>query len=125
MFLCIHLIIHFHYDNERISNQPISCLIALSLFLIRFSSIFSALLMNRLSSSDGANERLTINLKVSRVLAIQNQYTYQMLIFPVNICTARTGRKLQGRLKDIIIISSWPKLQGKAAFINWEYVVLS
>ena len=48
-----------------------------------------------------------------------------MLVFPVSICTAATGHKLQGRSKDILIISSWPKLQGKAAFVNWEYVVLS
>ena len=48
-----------------------------------------------------------------------------MLVFPVNICTAVTGHKLQGRSKDILIISSWPKLQGKAAFINWEYAILS
>ena len=48
-----------------------------------------------------------------------------MLVFSVNICTAATGHNLQGRSKDILIISSWPKLQGKAAFINWEYVVLS
>jgi len=48
-----------------------------------------------------------------------------MLLFPVNICTASTGHKLQGRSKDFIIVSSWPKLQGNAAFVNWEYVVLS
>ena len=68
---------------------------------------------------------VTINLKVSRGSHIRNKYTYQMLLFPVNICTASTGHKLQGRSKDIIIVSSWPKLQGNAAFVNWEYVVLS
>ena len=68
---------------------------------------------------------VTINLKVSRGSHIQNKYTYQMLVFPVNICTAATGHKLQSQSKDILIISSWPKLQGKAAFVNWEYVMLS
>ena len=68
---------------------------------------------------------MTINLKVSRGSHIRNKYTYQMLLFPVNICTASTGHKLQGRSKDLIIVSSWPKLQGNAAFVNWEYVVLS
>ena len=61
---------------------------------------------------------VTINLKVSQGSHIQNKYTYQMLVFPVNICTAVTGQKLQGRSKGILIISSWPRLQEKAAFIN-------
>ena len=68
---------------------------------------------------------VSINLKVHRGSTIRNKYTYQMLVFPVNICTAITGHKLQGRSKDILIVSSWPKLQGKSAFINWEYTVLS
>jgi hypothetical protein len=56
---------------------------------------------------------------------INKEYHYHMLLFPVNICTALTGHKLQGRSKDIVIISSWPRRQSRAAFINWEYVVLS
>jgi hypothetical protein len=68
---------------------------------------------------------VSINLKVHRGSTIKNKYTYQMLVFPVNACTAITGHKLQGRSKDILIVSSWPKLQGKSAFTNWEYTVLS
>jgi hypothetical protein len=68
---------------------------------------------------------VSINLKVHRGSTIRNKYTYQMLVFPVNICTAITGHKLQSRSKDILIVSSWSKLQGKSAFINWEYTVLS
>jgi hypothetical protein len=68
---------------------------------------------------------VTINLKVYRGSTIKNQYTYKMLVFPVNIiCTAITGHKLQDRSKDILIVSSWTKLQGKAAFTNREYTVL-
>ena len=48
-----------------------------------------------------------------------------MTQFPINLADAVTGHKLQGRSKDILIVSSWPKLQGKSAFINWEYTVLS
>ena len=50
---------------------------------------------------------VTINLKVYRRSTIKNKYTYQMFVFPVNItCTAITGHKLQGRYKDILIVSS-------------------
>jgi hypothetical protein len=48
-----------------------------------------------------------------------------MTMFPVNINTSSTGHKLQGRSKDIIIVSSWPKLKNNICFRNWEYVVLS
>ena len=68
---------------------------------------------------------VTINLKVCKGSMINKEYHYHMLLFPVNICTALTGHKLQGRSKDIVIISSWPRRQSRAAFINWEYVVLS
>ena len=69
---------------------------------------------------------VTINLKVYHRSTIKNKYTYQMFVFPVNItCTAITGHKLQGRYKDILIVSSWSQLQGKAAFTNWEYTVIS
>ena len=48
-----------------------------------------------------------------------------MTMFPVNINTSSTGHKLQGRSKDIIIVTSWPKLKNNICFRNWEYVVLS
>ena len=48
-----------------------------------------------------------------------------MTMFPVNINTSSTGHKLQGRSKDIVIVSSWPKLKNNICFRNWEYVVLS
>jgi hypothetical protein len=48
-----------------------------------------------------------------------------MTLFPVNINTSSTGHKLQGRSKDIVIVSSWPKLKNNICFRNWEYVVLS
>ena len=39
---------------------------------------------------------------------------------PANINDASTGHKLQGMLKDVIIVTSWP-----TGFKNWEYIVLS
>ena len=48
-----------------------------------------------------------------------------MTLFPVNINTSSTGHKLQGRSKDILIITSWPKFKNNICFRNWEYVVLS
>ena len=43
----------------------------------------------------------------------------------MNISTASTGHKLQGRSKDSIIITSWPNFTNNVVFANWEYVVLS
>ncbi len=37
-----------------------------------------------------------------------------------NDATATTGHKLQGMLKNVIIVTSWP-----TGIKNWEYVVLS
>ena len=48
-----------------------------------------------------------------------------MTLFPVNINTSSTGHKLQGRSKNIIIVSSWPKRKNNICFRNWEYVILS
>ena len=47
-----------------------------------------------------------------------------MTMFPVKIDTSSTGLTLQGRSKDIVIVSSWPKLKNNICFRNWEYVVL-
>ena len=46
-------------------------------------------------------------------------------MFPLNINTSSVGHKLQRRLKDIVIVSSWPKLNNNICFRNWEYVVLT
>ena len=48
-----------------------------------------------------------------------------MTMFPVNIITSSTRHKLQGRLKYMVIVSSWPKLKNNICFRNWEYMVLS
>lgn len=46
-------------------------------------------------------------------------------MLPVNIATACTGHKLQGRSKDTLIVTSWPNFKNNVVFQNWEYVVLS
>ncbi len=48
-----------------------------------------------------------------------------MIQIPANSNDATTGHKLQGMLKDAIIVSSWPTRSLAAMFKNWEYVVLS
>lgn len=52
-------------------------------------------------------------------------FKYQMTLFPVNINISSIGHKLQGRSKNIIIVSSWPKRKNNSCFRNWEYVILS
>ncbi len=44
---------------------------------------------------------------------------------PANSNDGTTGHKLQGMLKDVIIVSSWPTGALSKIFKNWEYVVLS
>ncbi len=44
---------------------------------------------------------------------------------PATINDARTGHKLQGTSKDIIVVSLWPTGGLATMFKNWEYVVLS
>jgi hypothetical protein len=44
---------------------------------------------------------------------------------PANSNDGTTGHKLQGMLKDVIIVSSWPTGGMSKNFKNWEYVVLS
>ncbi len=48
------------------------------------------------------------------------QFNCRMKQIPANTNDASTGHKLQGRSKDVIIVTSWP-----TGFKNWEYVVLS
>ncbi len=40
---------------------------------------------------------------------------------PANTNKGNTGHKLQGMLKDAIIVASWPTA---SMFRNWEYVFL-
>jgi hypothetical protein len=44
---------------------------------------------------------------------------------PANSNDATTGHKLQGMLKDVITVSSWPTGGLSKMFKKWEYVVLS
>jgi hypothetical protein len=46
-----------------------------------------------------------------------------MTFFPININTASTGHKLQGKSKDIIIVTL-NETENNICFRNWEYVVL-
>ena len=68
---------------------------------------------------------VTITMTPSRVSSLQTTINLQMTLLPVNISTAATGHKLQGRSKDSIIITSWPNFTNNVVFANWEYVVLS
>jgi hypothetical protein len=49
----------------------------------------------------------------------KNQFKCRMKQIPANTNDASTGHKLQGMLKDVIIVTSWP-----TEFNNWEYVVI-
>jgi hypothetical protein len=44
---------------------------------------------------------------------------------PANSNGATTGHKLQGKIKDEIVVTSWPTGGLAAMFKNWEYDVLS
>ncbi len=46
------------------------------------------------------------------------QFNCRMKQIPANTNNASTGHKLQGMLKDVIIVTSWP-----TGFKNWECVV--
>ena len=61
----------------------------------------------------------------SRICSIRDTFKLEMNLLPVNIATACTGHKLQGRSKDTLIITSWPQFKNNVVFQNWEYVVLS
>eukprot|EP00956_Cyclotella_meneghiniana_P032178 scaffold87347_cov52-Cyclotella_meneghiniana.AAC.1 len=66
-----------------------------------------------------------VTVRPSRVSSIQDTFKMQINMIPVNIATACTGHKLQGRSKDTLIVTSWPKFKNNVIFQNWEYVVLS
>ena len=67
----------------------------------------------------------TVTVRPSRMSSIEDCYDLNMTLLPVNISTASTGHKLQGRSKDTLIITSWPNFNNNYIFTNWEYVVLS
>ena len=68
---------------------------------------------------------MTVTVRPSRASTIEDRYDLKMRLLPVNISTASTGHKLQGRSKDTLIITSWPNFKNNYIFNNWEYVVLS
>ena len=70
-------------------------------------------------------KEVTVNMRPYRVSSLETTISLQMTMLPVNISTASTGHKLQGRSKDSIIITSWPNFTNNVVFANWEYVVLS
>jgi hypothetical protein len=79
----------------------------------------------RLFKIEPEQHEVTIAVKPTRLCDIKETFRCHMTMFPVNINTSSTGHKLQGRSKDIIIVTSWPKLKNNICFRNWEYVVLS
>ena len=66
-----------------------------------------------------------VTVTPTRFCDLKETFKCHMTLFPVNINTSSTGHKLQGRSKDILIITSWPKFKNNICFRNWEYVVLS
>jgi hypothetical protein len=56
---------------------------------------------------------------------IRDPIQCKMNQIPANSNDGTTGHKLQGMLKDVIIVSSWPTGALSKIFKNWEYVVLS
>ena len=52
-----------------------------------------------------------VTVRPSRVSSLQDTFKLQMNMMPVNIATACTGHKLQGRSKDSLIVTSWPNLE--------------
>ncbi len=54
----------------------------------------------------GSKEKIQFNCRIKQI--------------PANTKVASTAHKLQGMLKDVMIVTSWPTV-----FKNWEYVALS
>ena len=79
----------------------------------------------RLFKIQPEQHEVSIAVTPTRLCDIKETFRCHMTLFPVNINTSSTGHKLQGRSKDIVIVSSWPKLKNNICFRNWEYVVLS
>ena len=81
--------------------------------------------MNRRFNIQPSDHEVTVTVRPSRASTIEDRYDLKMRLLPVNISTASTGHKLQGRSKDTLIITSWPNFTNNYIFNNWEYVVLS
>ena len=81
--------------------------------------------VNRRFNIQPSDHEVTVTVRPSRASTIEDRYDLKMRLLPVNISTASTGHKLQGRSKDTLIITSWPNFKNNYIFNNWEYVVLS
>ncbi len=65
-----------------------------------------------------------VNVKHFCTLFKKQQMRCKMNQIPANLNDGTTGHKLQGMLKDVIILTSWPTGGLSKKFKNWEYVVL-
>eukprot|EP00956_Cyclotella_meneghiniana_P001825 scaffold2004_cov63-Cyclotella_meneghiniana.AAC.4 len=81
--------------------------------------------MDRRFNIEPSDHEVTATVRPSRSSTLEDRYNLKMRLLPVNISTASTGHKLQGRSKDTLIITSWPNFKNNYIFNNWEYVVLS
>ena len=80
---------------------------------------------NRLFKIPPEQHKVSVTVTPTRLCDIKESFKCQMTMFPVNTNTSSTGHKLQGRSKDMVIVSSWPKLKNNICVRDWEYVVLS
>ena len=85
----------------------------------------SKMIMDRRFNIEPSDHEVTVTVRPSRSSTLEDRYDLKMRLLPVNISTASTGHKLQGRSKDTLIITSWPNFKNNYIFNNWEYVVLS
>ena len=66
-----------------------------------------------------------ISLKLTNSFSKKQPFQCKLKKNPANSNDATTSHKLQGMLKDVLIVSSWPTGGLAAMFKYWEYVVLS
>ena len=90
--------------------------------VLRINKQLSRLCRTRRFKLEPQNYRVVVSMKPNNHATTKLQFICQMTQFPINLNDATTGHKLQGMLKDVIIITSWPK---GGLFRNWEYTVLS
>lgn len=50
---------------------------------------------------------VSVTVAPTRLCDIKETFRCHMTMFPISINTSSTGHKLQGRSKDIVIVSSW------------------
>jgi hypothetical protein len=80
---------------------------------------------HRLFKIPPEQHKVSVTLTPICLCGINETFKCQMTMFPLNINTSSTGHKLQGRSKDMVIMSSYPKPKNNICFSNWEYKVLS